>query len=224
MIRKLAIWCLLTAILVSCSNQKTETQKVSPKVNQQPAQSILDSQGSVEEKERTDWQNPELVLSLLGDLRGQTVVDIGAGSGYFSFKLAKTAEKVIALDVDPNALEYINDQKQVVGDWSANIEARLTPPDVPNLLPEEADKVLIVNTYTFLPDKVKYLVRLRDGMKDGGQLVIVDFKEGDIPVGPSDTFKQDPGDVVAELRAINLTDISVDVNRLKYQYIITAKK
>ncbi len=224
MIRKVAIWCLLAAILVSCSNQKTETQKVSPKVNQQPAQSILDAQVSVEEKERTDWQNPELVLSLLGDLRGQTVVDIGAGSGYFSFKLAKTAEKVIALDVDPNALEYINDQKKVVGDWSANIEARLTPPDVPNLLPEEADKVLIVNTYTFLPDKVKYLVRLRDGMKDGGQLVIVDFKEGDIPVGPSDTFKQDPGDVVAELRAINLTDISVDVDRLKYQYIITAKK
>lgn len=224
MIKNLAIWCLLVLVLFSCSKQKTNTQQASTKPNQQPAQSTLGIDSSIEEKERTEWQNPQLVLSLLGDLKGQTVVDIGAGSGYFSFKLAKNAKKVIALDVDPNALEYINEQKKIVGDWSTNIEARLTPPDVPNLLPEEADKILIVNTYTFLPDKVKYLVRLRDGMKDGGQLVIVDFKQGDIPVGPTDTFKQHPGDVVAELRAINLTDISVDVDRLEYQYIITAKK
>jgi len=213
---------LILIVIVACGKKPPANEQVSPKKIELPEQSA--PQVQEEDKLRTDWQNPELVLSLLGDLSGKTVADIGAGSGYFSFKLAKSAEKVIALDVDPKALEYINEQKVVVGEWSSNIEARLTPPDVPNLLPEEADKVLIVNTYAFLPDKVKYLVRLRDGMKDGAQLVIIDFKEGDIPVGPSDTFKQDPGDVVAELRAINLRDIKVDVDRLKYQYIITAKK
>lgn len=215
---------LLLLVLAACSPSKKETPVVSPKVTQPRQKPKLDPELLQIDKDRTEWQNPELIISLLGDLTGKTIVDIGAGSGYFSFKLAKTASKVIALEVDPNALEYIEEQKDVVGDWSSNIEARLTPPDVPNLLPEEVDKVLIVNTYTFLPDKVKYLVRLRDGMKDGAELVIVDFKEGDIPVGPSDTFKEDPAEIIAELRAINLRDIRVDVDKLKYQYIITAKK
>ena len=93
MIRKVSIWCLLALFLASCSNQKTNTQQVSPKLNQQPNQSTLDIELSVEEKERTEWQNPELVLSLLGDLRGQTVVDIGAGSGYFSLSWPKVQRK-----------------------------------------------------------------------------------------------------------------------------------
>lgn len=222
---KKTVWVILVLMLfAACEKQKKETPVVSPKVTQPRQKPKLDPALLQIDKERTEWQNPQLIISLLGDLTDKTIVDIGAGSGYFSFKLAKTARKVIALEVDPNALDYIEEQKKVVGDWSANIEARLTPPDVPNLLLDEVDKVLIVNTYTFLPDKVKYLVRLRDGMKDGAELVIVDFKEGDIPVGPSDTFKEDPAEIIAELRAINLRDIQVDVDKLKYQYIITAKK
>lgn len=216
-------YILILSFAFACSSPKNEgaveQTQPSPKV-QRPVQ----MEAQPEEAERTEWQNPELVISLLGDLNGKTVADIGAGSGYFSFKIAKEAQKVIALEVDPNALEYIEDQKKVVGNWAENIEARLTPPDVPNLLPEEVDKVLIVNTYTFLPDKVKYLVRLRDGMKDGADLVIVDFKVGDIPVGPSDTFKEAPSEIIAALRAINLREISVDIDKLEYQYIITAKK
>jgi len=214
---------ILTLMLVYSCGQGTKRNEIAPPkpIDATPS---LQKEDPVIDELRTKWQNPDLVLSLLGDLSGKTIADIGAGSGYFSFKLAKNAEKVIALDVDPNALEYIKDQKKVVGDWSSNIEVRLTPPDVPNLLPEEADKVLIVNTYSFLPDKIKYLVRLRDGMKEGAQLVIIDFKAGDMPVGPSETFKQDPIDVVADLRAINLKDINVDMDRLQYQYIITARK
>jgi SAM-dependent methyltransferase len=216
------ILILTLGVVFSCS-PGTKTNEVSQPEPIEARPTAPKEDPAIDEL-RTEWQNPDLVLSLLGDLSGKTIADIGAGSGYFSFKLAKNAQKVIALDVDPNALEYIKEQKNVVGDWSSNIEVRLTPPDVPNLLPEEADKVLIVNTYSFLPDKIKYLVRLRDGMKDGAQLVIIDFKAGDMPVGPSETFKQDPVDVVAALRAINLKDIKVDMERLQYQYIITAKK
>lgn len=222
MSRFFVIVLLVMISLSACTRKTSNNELISPKNIPAPQEAIR-SAPEVDEQ-RTEWQNPELVISKLGDLTGKTVVDVGAGSGYFSFKLASLAEKVVALEVDPKALEYIEEQKQILGDWTDNIEARLTPPDVPNLLPEEADKVLIVNTYTFLPDKVKYLVRLRDGMKDGAEIIIIDFKKGDIPIGPSDTFKQDPSDVVAALRAINLGEIKVDLEMLEFQYIITAKK
>lgn len=177
-----------------------------------------------EENQRTDWQNPDLILNKMGDLSGKTVADIGAGSGYFTFKLARTAEKVIALDIDPRALEYIESQKGIVGQWTENIEARLTPPDVPNLVSQEADAVLIVNTFSYIPNKGNYFERLLTGMASNAMLYIVDFKKGDIPVGPSDTYKPDVSEVRSILRKAGFRKIAVDGNSLEYQYIISAQK
>lgn len=172
---------------------------------------------------RTEWQNPELVLDLLGDLTDKDVADIGAGSGYFTFKMAKLARKVVALDIDPNSLEYIKDQKAIVGNWAENIETRLTPADVPNLVENEVDLVLIVNTFAFIPDKDKYLVRLKRGMKPGGRLVIIDFKTGNVPVGPSDDAKISVNEVVKALKLAGFSKTKIDLESLQYQYIVSTK-
>ena len=177
-----------------------------------------------QDEDRTEWQNPDFVLKLLGDLNDKTVADVGAGSGYFTFKIARTAKKVIALDIDPNSLEYINNQKAIVGSWADNIEARLTPPDVPNLLDNETDLVLIVNTYGYIPNKDKYLLRLLQGLKKGGKLVIVDFKSGEIPVGPSDENKVSAEELQRSLRRAGFNNLESDLKSLEFQYIITAEK
>ena len=169
---------------------------------------------------RTEWQNPELVLNLLGDLTNKEVADIGAGSGYFTFKMARRAKKVIALDIDPKSLEYIQSQKSIVGDWADNIETRLTPADVPNLIENEVDLVLIVNTYAFIPNKPDYLKRLKNGMKSGGRLVIIDFKTGDVPVGPSDETKISANEVMRSLKLAGFSKTKLDLESLQYQYII----
>ncbi|KYG77818.1 hypothetical protein AWW68_03355 [Roseivirga spongicola] len=174
------------------------------------------------EEDRTDWQNPEIVLKAFGDLSNKTIADIGAGAGYFSFKLARQAGKVIALDIDPNALEYINEQKEIVGNWAENIETRLTPPDVPNLLLNEADAVLVVNTFSFIPQPENYFNRLREGMKPNGELLVVDFKKGKIPVGPSDDRKMEASEIRSILRRAGFRRISIDQKSLEYQYIIKA--
>ncbi|MGW8121761.1 class I SAM-dependent methyltransferase [Roseivirga echinicomitans] len=178
---------------------------------------------SEEEEGRTEWQNPDFVVNLLGDLSNKTVADVGAGSGYFTFKIARKAKKVIALDIDPNSLEYIQNQKSIVGSWAENIDTRLTPADVPNLLDNEVDIVLIVNTYTYLPNKEQYLSRLKKGMKQGGLLVIIDFKTGEIPVGPSDEAKVSSKTLALSLKQAGFTNIESDNQSLEYQYIITAK-
>ena len=195
-----------------------------PEALTMPEAPVVSFEENLEEGLRTDWQNPDLIINLIGDLKGKTVADIGAGSGYFSFKLARTAEKVISLDIDPNALEYINNQKEIVGDWSKNIEARLTPPDVPNLLSNEAHVALLVNTFNYIPEKESYFARLLDGLKIGATLYIIDFKKGSIPVGPSDEYKAEPKEIRTLLRKAGFRRIKEDDESLQYQFILTAEK
>ena len=213
-------------ISVACNNKggrntpdTVENPAISKPTRPETVQPIFDMEI---EEDRTDWQNPEIVLKAFGDLSNKTIADIGAGAGYFSFKLARQAGKVIALDIDPNALEYINEQKEIVGNWAENIETRLTPPDVPNLLLNEADAVLVVNTFSFIPQPDNYFNRLREGMKPNGELLVVDFKKGKIPVGPSDDRKMEASEIRSILRRAGFRRISIDQKSLEYQYIIKA--
>ena len=217
-------YILCIFIVWSCSSQPKEQSVDSTTEKEELVPEALDeSQDLQEDKERTEWQNPEFVVNLLGDLTDKTVADVGAGSGYFTFKIARKAKKVIALDIDPNSLEYIQNQKSIVGKWADNIDTRLTPADVPNLLDNEADIVLIVNTYAYIPNKDQYLSRLKKGIKKDGTLVIIDFKNGDIPVGPSDEAKVPSRRLEQSLQKAGFSRIKTDIKSLEYQYIITAK-
>ena len=227
--RKGILYIFFFWLILGCSKQnKRFVEQPSTNLSKQrvtPAPAPADqSKSNTQQEDRTDWQNPEFIIDLIGDLRGKTVADIGAGSGYFSFKLAHTAEKVIALDIDPKALDYINNQKAIVGDWSNNIETRLTPPDVPNLLEEEVDLILIVNTINYIPGKAGYLLRLLEGLKSGGNLIIIDFKKGDIPVGPADDYKTEAKEIRTLVRKAGFKSISEDSKSLKYQFILSAEK
>ncbi len=222
---------LVFTILAACSvkSEKQGPVNTTP-ATQQPVEAPESSEApkvvapSPEDEQRTEWQNPELVIQRLGNLENKVVADLGAGSGYFAFKLSQLAQKVIALDIDPRALDYIEEQMDIVGDWSKNIETRLTPADVPNLVDNEADVVLIVNTFAFIPDRADYLPRVLKGMRKGGKVAIVDFKTGSIPVGPSDNLKLAPAEVARELRKAGFKRINRDEESLQYQYIITAEK
>ncbi len=220
--------CLLCLIIFSCS-QKNQTENTQ---TEQANPTELETQAKVKDsiplaKEdigRTEWQNPELVLSSLGDLTGKTVADIGAGSGYFSFKMAQSAAKVLALEIDQNALDYIDNQIEIVGEWAKKVETRLTPANEPNLAFEEADAVLIVNTYFYIPERPNYLKKLFESIKENGRFVIVDYKIGNTPVGPSDDFKVQPEVVERELREAGFKSVSVDLQSLQYQFVISAEK
>lgn len=227
------LWVIGIFLLVfSCSQGSSDKEQPvndssgneSPALEESPSPDSGEEPQLPEDSQRTEWQNPDFVLDLLGSLDGKVVADIGAGSGYFSFKIARRAKKVIALDIDPRALDYIKEQIEIVGDWSKNIEPRLTPADVPNLLEAEVDVVLIVNTYGFIPNKEEYLPRVLNGLRPGGKLVIVDFKAGNIPVGPSDEFKVETSRVISTLKKAGFRRMRKDEKSLQYQYIVTAEK
>jgi 2-polyprenyl-3-methyl-5-hydroxy-6-metoxy-1,4-benzoquinol methylase len=175
-----------------------------------------------EDPARTKWQKPETVIAGLGPLAGKAVADIGAGTGYFAFPIAKQAAKVIAIDIDERFLRYMDRKKQTQKN-AANIETRITSPDSPGLKRAEADVVLIVNTYHHIDDRVEYLKKLRKGLRRKGTLVIVDFKKEKTPHGPPLAMRLAEQQVEAELKAGGFRTITTDRGTLPYQYIVTAR-
>ena len=136
-----------------------------------------------EDPKREEWQKPELVVRKLGDLSEKTIADIGAGTGYFSFRLAKKAKKVIALDLDQRFLDYIDTKNKSLTE-ELPIETRMASPKDPNLILGEADIVLIVNTYHHIENRIEYFSKMRNKIGQDIALVIVDFKKEEMPVGP----------------------------------------
>jgi 2-polyprenyl-3-methyl-5-hydroxy-6-metoxy-1,4-benzoquinol methylase len=175
-----------------------------------------------EDPARAQWQKPDEVIASLGPLDGKTVADIGAGTGYFTFPIAKKAAKVLAIDIDQRFLDYIEQKKrtQKVG---ANVETRITAPDSPGLKPGEADVVLIVDTFHHIENRVEYLKKLKGTLNKGGVLVIVDFKKEKTPPGPPVELRLAQESVESELKSAGFTVVSTDRALLPYQYIIKAK-
>ena len=84
------------------------------------------------------------------------------------------------------------------------------------------DMVFIANTYHHIENRPDYFAKVKKGLKEKGELVIVDFFDADIPVGPKH-HKISIDVVLSELKKAGYSDFRVEVNLLPYQYIITSK-
>ncbi len=204
---------------------KSDTLKIQPPEQTTPDKNTFDLKISeFEDPGRGKWQNPSLVLNKLGPLKGKVVADLGCGTGYFTFPIATKAKKVIAIDIQQQFLDYIEDRKLEASLNNADkIETRLTVEDDPDLKPEEADIVLMVNVYYYLKNRPEYMKKVLNGLKKGGILVLVDFKPGDLPVGPAE-HKIAVKQVLSDLKKAGFKTLDVDLNSLQYQYIIKAKR
>ncbi len=176
---------------------------------------------------RTLWQKPNIVLNYFGDLTGKTVADIGAGSGFFSIRLAAKGAKVLALDIDPSALqtidEVINLPNYPVG-YRKNIEMRLVKANDPQLEDDLVDAVLISNTITFISDRLDYLKKIYDYLQPGGQILIVDYKMTRLPFDISVRERVPLYIVENELFDAGFANIIHDQCALDFQYIISGRK
>jgi len=176
-----------------------------------------------ESDERDAYQQPEKVLAYIGDVSNKTILDIGAGSAYFSVRLAKNGAHVIAGDVDDEFLDYI--KKRVKKELlDSLIEVRKLPYDNPALKNKEVDKVLIVNTYHHIEDRSTYFSKVLKGLKLEGELIVIDFFKKDLPIGPSSDHKISRQVVIDELKQAGFKEFEVNTSLLEMQFIIRAKR
>lgn len=211
------------------STNHTTAHEYDPSILQNKPATTNDIDLTQKESNRWIWQKPELVIRKLGDLDNKTVVDIGAGPyGYFSFFIAgkTSAKKVIALDIDQEAVKFMQeDARKLLPDARRDkFETRLVTPNDAMLNPSEADVVLIVNTVTYFDDPVDYLTNLSRGISEGGRLVIIDFKKRTTPIGPNLSDRIAIGELEIILKKAGYRNIDFDDRTLDYQYIVTAYK
>ena len=227
--RPLFLLLFVASLYLSCEQKRKmelgDSSKEAEILTDSSYQNVEDFDRLVEEYEspnREDWQNPDLVIGKFGQLKGRTVADIGAGTGYFSFRLAQKAAKVIAVDIDQRFLNYIEERKLALGnnDQVSRVVTRLAKEDDPLLGEGEVDIALLVNTYYFLIQREQYLAKVKKGLSPQGKVIIVDYKPGSAPVGPTEEVKVSPETAKAELLASGFTEILVDTLSLEFQYII----
>jgi arsenite methyltransferase len=125
---------------------------------------------------RDEWQQPQKVVAALKIQPGSSIADLGSGGGYFTFRLADAvgpAGKVYAVDVDPDMVGLI--AKTAKEKSADNVEPLLAKPN-DSLLPKSAiDLIFTSNTYHHIDNRVIYFGTLRQALRPGGRVAIIDF-------------------------------------------------
>jgi ubiquinone/menaquinone biosynthesis C-methylase UbiE len=174
---------------------------------------------ALEDPQRDAYQKPHEVLQALGIKPGEIVADIGAGSGYFAMRLAHhvgPTGHVYAVDINPDMIQHLH---QRVRDMELlNVSPILARPDDP-LLPQPVDRFLIVDVWHHVENQSGYLAKMKERLKPGGQIVMIDFHKRDLPVGPPLAMKIGREDLIRQMEAHGFR-LTTEHSFLPYQYFL----
>ncbi|MBI3599606.1 MAG: class I SAM-dependent methyltransferase [Nitrospinae bacterium] len=192
--------------------------------NHSPFKSIAEYIQRMESPDRVEWQMPEKVVDYLAIKNGDTVADIGAGSGYFTVIFSKRVGdmgKVYAVDIEKDMIEYTKKRSQKEG--LNNMNYILAKPDDPLLPKSSVDLIFICDTYHHIEKRDNYIKILKDVMKKDGRLVIVDFHAVNTPVGPPQNMRIPKEKTVKEILSAGFK-AEAEYFFLPYQYFLIFSK
>ena len=155
---------------------------------------------ALDDPKRDAYQKPHEVIEALGVKEGEIIADIGAGTGYFTFRLAQHVGKsghVYAVDISPDMIRRLHERARDTA--SANVSPILARPDDP-LLPQAVDRFVIVDVWHHVEDQSGYLAVMKKLLKPGGQVVMIDFHKRDLPVGPPPGMKIAREDLIQQMQ------------------------
>lgn len=170
----------------------------------------------LERPERASEENTQSAVEALDLKPGMVVADVGAGSGYYTERLARKvgpSGKVYATDIQPEMLELLKKRKL------ANVETVLATADDPKLPSGALDLILLVDVYHELAQPQAMLRKLRVALKPTGRLVLFEFRKEDpaVPIRLEHkmTVAEARTEVEAEGYRLDKTD-----ERLPWQHIL----
>jgi arsenite methyltransferase len=174
----------------------------------------------LEDPKRDEYQKPHEVLTALQLKPGETIADIGSGSGYFTLRFAAhvgASGRVFAVDIDPEMIRYLNRRVRDAG--VRNVQTILADPDDPLLPDASVDRFVVVDTWHHIEKPVEYLARMKKMLKPGGQVVMIDFQKKELPLGPPMQMKIAREDLVRQMEA-NGFRLAKEHTFLPYQYFL----
>ena len=150
------------------------------------------------DRDRWMWQLPERVLDAIGLEEGMAVADVGAGEGYFTWRLAERVGKggkVYANEIDEALLKRISSEAKAKG--FSNVVSVQGTADDPKLPEKAFDIVLMVNVTHYIDEPETYFRKLETSLKEDGKLVIVQWDatkmniEADLIASDKKKFSED---------------------------------
>lgn len=179
--------------------------------------------GWLERPEREDEEAPSKALDALELKPGMVVADIGAGSGYYSSRIAKRVGptgRVYATDIQPGMIEILD--RRITSEGLTNITTVLGGMDDPRLSPASIDLAIMVDVYHELQQPQVFLQRLKGAFKPNGRLVLLEFRKEDPKVPILEVHKMSVAEVKQEMEAEGFVlDKVIDV--LPWQHIIVLR-
>lgn len=177
---------------------------------------------------RDAWQKPDAVIAWMGLSPDATVVDLGAGTGYFAVRLARAVPEglVLANDIEPDMVRYLGERATKEG--LDNLRAVQGEPDNPQLDgpdpddPGPIDVAFMCNVYHHIEDPAAFFARVGEHLGEGGRLVIVDFRKDaaeDAP-GPPAAMRVAATQVEATLAEVGFVLSRADAELLPHQYVL----
>jgi ubiquinone/menaquinone biosynthesis C-methylase UbiE len=178
----------------------------------------------LERRERVDEEDPDRALRLLRVAKGSTVADVGAGSGYFAVRLAKLVGpegRVYASDIQPGMLELL--KANVAKARVANVVPILGALTDPKLPANTMDLVIMGDVYHEFSQPQTMLARIRESLKPGGRLVLLEYRaeDPDVPIIPS--HKMTKAQVKLEVEHEGFTQLRVYDDLPRQHLIVFAK-
>ena len=153
---------LLAGVLASCAHQPPDIETYIQRL---------------ERPERDEYQQPDKVIEALNLTSGMVVADIGAGSGYFTRRLAHAVGEtgqVMAVDVEQQMLDHNKQELEKLG-LDGRVSFILASPEGPSLPENTIDLIFICNAYHHLDRHVEYFANLKSMLTPNGRVAVVDF-------------------------------------------------
>ena len=177
----------------------------------------------LERSEREDEEAPSKAIEALELKPGMVVADIGAGSGYYTSRMAKKvgpSGRVIATDIQPGMIAIL--ERRIKSENLSNVTPVLGVMDDPKLEAGSIDMAIMVDVYHELQQPQVFLQRLKPAFKPGGRLVLLEFRKEDPKVPILEVHKMSVAEVKAELEAEGYAiDRVIDI--LPWQHIIVLR-
>lgn len=164
---------LIIAASLSACRQAPSEEPHFPKVHRDVASIVGDSFSTEDARDRLG--EAEQVIRLSGVAPGMSVADIGAGEGYYTVRFAPVVGKqgrVLAEDIVPETIERL--AQRVHRENLDNVSVVLGAPDNPKLPPRSFDRIFLIHMYHEVKSPYAFLWHLREGLKPGGEVIVVD--------------------------------------------------
>jgi len=172
------IWTLIVLAVACAAPLPAAGKGAAPPAKRQPADVMsFERAGWLERKGRAETEKPEVVLAAMELREGMTVAEVGAGTGFFSRRLAKAvgpSGKVYAVDIQPEMLDLLKTYAAKEG--IANIVPVLGTETDPKLPVHGVDRILLVDVYHELQKPEPMLAHIRESLAPGGTVTLVEYR------------------------------------------------